>query len=134
MCSSDLSRILSILLKILFLILVVWVTIDMFGEQSVLQDLDYQILEEYGETTNWIVIALFGLLWGVSLLVSIPLAVSIFYDAFKYKTDKIIRLTIQHTEGRLDLTYSWLDEEETLDFIEQAEIFCSMARQIQQST
>ena len=128
------SRILSILLKILFLILVVWVTIDMFGEQSVLQDLDYQILEEYGETTNWIVIALFGLLWGVSLLVSIPLAVSIFYDAFKYKTDKIIRLTIQHTEGRLDLTYSWLDEEETLDFIEQAEIFCSMARQIQQST
>ena len=55
------------------------------------------------------------------------------YKIFKYKTDKIIRLTIQHTEGRLDLTYSWLDEEETLDFIDQAEIFCNMARQIQQN-
>ena len=127
------SWIVSIILKILFLILMAWVAMDIFGGGSFFADLDYQILEEYGETVNRIAIAVFGVLWGGALLISIPLAVSIFYDVFKYKTDKIIRLTIQHTEGRLDLTYSWLDEEETLDFIDQAEIFCNMARQIQQN-
>lgn len=123
---------LSILFKTVFILFILYLIIHLSSSNSSLGDslIDFydDIRSEYGELPFMITVIVSWSIGGAIILISIPLAVSILYDTFKLFTDKIIRLTIQHTEGCLDLTYSWLNEEETVSFIAKAQQLCNKAR------
>ena len=76
----------------------------------------------------WTAIIIFMVLMGTIVLLTIPGIISLFYDGHKYLTDKEIRLTIYHTEGVLNLAYSWLNKEETETFISTVRKLNNVAR------